>query len=113
MTTATKIRPQTVTADIPEDADVIPAFQAGPIEAPSTETLRYWRAYFRAWQRAPVSPLPKTFRLLINNEWHSEPQRTSARAAQLRDLAIWSVTKADLDWDHLRQIDRTGWGTSA
>lgn len=111
MTTVTKIRPQTVTAAVPEDVDLIPTFQTGQTASPSSEEIRYWRAYVTAWQRALVSPRPNPFRLLINSEWHAEPQRTSARAAQLRELAIWSVTKADLDWDHLRDIDRIGWGT--
>jgi hypothetical protein len=32
------------------------------------------------------------------------------RAARLRQLADWSVTTANLDWDHLDSIDGLGWG---
>jgi hypothetical protein len=32
------------------------------------------------------------------------------RAERLRDLARWSITDADLDWDHLDTIDEIGWG---
>jgi hypothetical protein len=109
--TTTKIRPQTVPADVPEDAERLPAFRVEDAD----EVTGYW---LRAWSQRikPITPKPNQFRLLFNAEWHVDmlaeaPQRT-ARAAQLRELARWSVSEANLDWDHLRSIDRTGWGAS-
>ncbi len=114
MTTATKIKPQTIPAEIPVDAERIQTLGDN-----DDDIFVVWHADWRAWrQRAPrsIAPTPNMFRLLINAEWHTcivdAPQR-EGRAAQLRELARWSVTEADLDWGHLADIDRTGWGTAA
>jgi hypothetical protein len=114
--TTTKIRPQTVPADIPKDEARIKGFYLAPFGADTDTHIRnYW---VNAWQRAtlPLAPRP-TFRLIFNSEWHGTfaeaDASATARAGQLRALAQWSVSEADLDWDHLREIDRAGWGTSA
>jgi hypothetical protein len=36
--------------------------------------------------------------------------QSQERQAQLRALADWSTEAAELDWDHLEEIDQVGWG---
>ncbi len=38
------------------------------------------------------------------------PGEAAARRQLLQELAEWSVTSADLDWDHAEHIDERGWG---
>jgi hypothetical protein len=118
MTTNTPIKPQTVPAHIDEGTSGrLPVLRSDePIHsgAPDGALVRV----FKYSQRAlPVSRQANAFRLLIDAEWHMGPAtalvRDTPRAAQLRQLARWSTVEADLDWDHLDQIDRIGWGISA
>lgn len=34
------------------------------------------------------------------------------RRARLRQLARWSTTEMELDWEHAEDVDRRGWGAS-
>ncbi|HTC72395.1 MAG TPA: hypothetical protein VK655_05865 [Solirubrobacteraceae bacterium] len=118
MTTKTPIKRQTIRAHVDEGASgQLPVLRSNePIEfRAKTGAPVLVLKYFQ--QAMPRSPAASAFRLLINAEWHTGPTtalvRDTPRAAQLRELARWSTTEADLDWGHLDQIDRTGWGTTA
>jgi hypothetical protein len=38
------------------------------------------------------------------------PDEHENRADALRELADWSITSAELDWEHAERVDERGWG---
>jgi len=54
-----------------------------------------------------------TIQVQANSSTLYQQTDASARGRALSELADWSVSSADLDWDRLEAIDEIGWAPSA